>query len=170
MTNQRFIQTPGTSQGAALVMGLVILLIISALSITSMRGSSLELRMASNAESGISAYQIVQAVSDYIAQTPVTTPVVGGAGYTYCTANEVGCSDTGLSLAAGMYTSALSSGHIGVRIVREADRGVPRGAGTSLDKFSSAAFEVRSSFDRSSDSLGHSELVEGLIVIIPKIN
>jgi hypothetical protein len=127
MTNQRFIQTPGTSQGAALVMGLVILLIISALSITSMRGSSMELRMASNTESGISAYQIVQAVSDYIAQTPVTTPVVGGAGYTYCTANEVGCSDTSLSLAAGMYTSELSAGHIGVRIERKEDRGIPRG-------------------------------------------
>jgi len=157
-------------RGASLITALIFLAVISMLSITSMRGSRIGVRMAQNEESRIAAHEVAQGLTELIAGAPAATPVIGGAGFTICTAGEAGCNMYTINIPAGYIADEVAAGHLSARVERmdAPDRPPPRLTGSSLDKFSAAAFEVTATFDRSDAGLGRAQLNEGVLVLVPR--
>ena len=44
----------------------------------------------------------------------------------------------------------------------------PRSVESSIDKFSSASFEIITTYDRTDESLGKQQITEGVLVLVPK--
>jgi len=161
----------GRQDGAILVISLVILIAITLLTISSMRSSNIGLRMAQNEESRVAAAQGAQALADVILSDPQTTPVIGGSGFTICTAGESGCNRNDLPIANAEIANYIANGDLSGRVQRLGPifRPPPRVVESSIDKFSSAAFEVTATYDRTDESLGRQRIVEGVMVLVPTL-
>lgn len=159
----------GQERGAILVITLVFLLAISLLTVSSMQSSNIGLFMAQNEESRIAAAQGAQALADAIVSNPASTPVVGGAGYTICTAGEGNCNRSDLPITNAILATGVADGHISARVQREGPllRPPPRSVESSIDKFTSASFEVTTTYDRTDESLGRQQITEGVLVLVP---
>ncbi|MCH8959152.1 MAG: hypothetical protein IH835_06840 [Proteobacteria bacterium] len=156
-------------RGVILVSSLILLVIITLLSMSAMRVSITELRMAGNQETAVTAFQATQALSDAIIDATASTPVIGDPGYTICTGTGVNCNIENFRLPNGMYTDQLNTGVMSGVITRlsPALRPPPRGIGSSADKFSAAAFSITSTFDMADQGLGRDTVVEGVLILVP---
>lgn len=164
-------QSPGKQRGAILVIALMFLVAITLYTISSMRSSNIGLFMAQNEESRITAEQAAQALADAIVASPASTPVVGVAGYTACTPGESGCNRNDLPITNPVLAYAVANGHIEARVERTGTlfRPPPRAVETSIDKFSSASFQVITTYDRVDEGLGREQITEGVLVLVPKM-
>ena len=156
--------------GAILVIALMFLVAITLFTISSMRSSNIGLFMAQNDESRIAAEQAAQALADAIVASPASTPVVGEPGYTACTAGETGCNRNDLPVNDPVLASAVANDYIHARVERTGTlfRPPPRVVETSIDKFTSASFRVVTTYDRIDEGLGHEQITEGVLVLVPK--
>jgi len=157
--------------GAILVISLIFLVAISLLAVASMGSSNIGLHMAQNEESRVIAEQGAQALADAIVSDTGTTPVIGGGGFTICTPGETGCDRTNLPVGNAFLQSAIANGHISARVQRMGpDFGPPpRIVESSIDKFTSASFEVVTTYDRVDETLGRQQITEGVLVLVPKL-
>ena len=156
--------------GAILVVALMFLVAITLYTISSMRSSNISLFMAQNEESKVAAAQAAQALADAIVASPASTPVVGGTGYSACTAGEkTDCIRNDLPVTDPVLASEVANNYLQARVERTgaAFRPPPRAVSTSLDKFSSASFRVTTTFDRVEDGLGREQISEGVLVLVP---
>ncbi|MBN1239118.1 MAG: hypothetical protein JXB36_11485 [Gammaproteobacteria bacterium] len=156
-------------RGAVLITALIFLGVITILSVTSMRSSTIGIRLAQNEEARFASLEVAQAMTEIVAADPRTTPIVGGAGYSFCTAGEAGCNSYGVPLPAGYVADQVAAGNLNVRIERMTppDKPPPRVLESSIDSFRAASFRVVADYDRSDEGLGRARLVEGLIVLVP---
>ena len=156
--------------GAILIVALVFLVAITLLTTSSMRSSKIGLFLAQNEESRIAADQAAQALADAIVANPASTPVVGKAGFTFCTAGETGCDRTDLPVLDPTLAGAIANSHMSAKVARTGTifRPPPRVVESSIDKFTSASFTVTTRFDRVEDGLGYQEVTEGVLVLVPK--
>ena len=169
MRHQRY--SPKHKQGGAiLVIALMFLVAITLYTISSMRSSNIGLFMAQNEESRVAAAQAAQALADAIVASPASTPVVGVSGYTACTAGQQGCNRNDLPVTDPVLAAAVANNHISARVERTGTtfRPPPRVVETSIDKFSSASFRVVTTYDRLDEGLGHEQVTEGVLVLVPK--
>ena len=156
--------------GAVLIVALVFLIAITLFTVSSMRSSKINLHMAQNEESRVSAIQAAQALSDAIVANPGSTPVVGETGYTTCTAGQTGCDRNDLTVADPTLVSHVDSNYIFARVERvgNAFQPPPRAVESSIDKFTSASFSITTTYDRAADGLGRQQITEGVLVLVPK--
>lgn len=156
-------------RGAILVISLVFLIAITLLTISSMRSSNIGLFMAHNEESRVAAVQAAQALSDAIIANPSATPVVGVTGYTACTAGQASCSRNDLTVDDYSLQSDIASTHLSARVERigPAFRPPPRAVESSIDKFSTATFNITTTFDRAEEGFGRQQITEGVLVLVP---
>jgi hypothetical protein len=135
-----------------------------------MRSSNIGLFMAQNEESKVAAQQAAQALADAIVANPASTPVVGGSGYTACTANETGCNRNDLPVNDPALANAVANDYIHARVERTGSifRPPPRVVETSIDKFTSASFRVTTTYDRVDEGLGREQITEGVLVLVPR--
>jgi Tfp pilus assembly protein PilX len=160
-------------RGAALIVALLLLIVITLLGLASMRTSTLELRMATNQEAQLAAFERAQAVVDAAIADERNTIVVGDAGHNTCIGTPPGtaCTNTRPStgLADGIFSSEISSGKINVVITRLAPlyRNAPPGINTSADKFQAATFSVEGNFDDAGNRNGRTGITQGVLVLIP---
>lgn len=152
------------------MISLIFLIAITLLTISSMRSSNINLRMAQNEESRVAADQAAQALADAIVSKPESTPVVGISGYTVCTFGEYDCDRYDLAVTDSMLATAINSNFISARVERTGTvfRPPPRIVESSIDKFSSASFRVTATYDRTADGLGYRQISEGVLVLVPK--
>ena len=162
MTNSRTSQS-----GTILVIALVFLGVITLLSMSSMRGSTTGIHLAQNEEARFAGIQEAQALTEAIISDPETTPVVGGAGFSICTAAEPDCDLYEVPLPAYL-ENAVVLGHLSARIERLSPptKPPPRAVESSIDKFSAASFQISATYDRSVEGLGRVKLAEGIIVLV----
>ena len=146
------------------------LVVITLYTISSMRSSNIGLFMAQNDESQVTAMQAAQALADVIVASPASTPVVGGTGYTACTANETGCNRNDLPVNDPVLANAVANDYIQARVERTGSlfRPPPRVVETSIDKFTSASFRVTTTYDRVDEGLGREQINEGVLVLVPR--
>jgi len=163
-------RSPIKQRGTVLVVTMLFLIAISVLAVSSMQASNIGLYMAQNEESRISAAQGAQALADAIVSNPASTPVVGGNGFTICTIGEANCNRSDLPITNAVLAAQVAKGHITARVEREGPlfRPPPRSVESSIDKFSSASFEVITTFDRTDEQLGRQQITEGVLVLVPK--
>lgn len=152
------------------MISLIFLIAITLLTVSSMRSSNINLRMAQNEESRVAADQAAQALADAIVSKPESTPVVGISGYTVCTVGEYDCDRYDLAVSDSMLATAIDSNYISARVERTGTvfRPPPRIVESSIDKFSSASFRVTATYDRTADGLGYRQISEGVLVLVPK--
>jgi hypothetical protein len=152
------------------VIALMFLIAITLYTVSSMRSSNIGLFMAQNEESQVAAKQAAQALADVIVASPASTPVVGGSGYTACTANQTGCNRSDLPVNDPVLANAVANDYIHARVERTGTtfRPPPRVVETSLDKFTSASFRVTATYDRVDEGLGREQITEGILVLVPK--
>lgn len=155
--------------GAILVVSLIFLVAISLLAVGSMGSSSIGLHMAQNEEARVIAEQGAQAMADAIVSETGATAVIGGSGYTVCTPGEAGCDQTNLPVNNAFLQSAIVSGYLSARVQRAGQTfgPPPRIVESSIDKFSSASFEVTTTYDRVDETLGRQQITEGILVLVP---
>lgn len=168
--NLRFKNMQCSERGAILVVTMIFLIAISMLAVASMQSSNIGLYMAQNEESRVAAAQGAQALADAIASNPAATPVVGGNGFTICTPGEANCNRSDLPVTNAVLAAAVADGHITARVQRQGPllRPPPRSVESSIDKFSSASFEVITTYDRTGEQLGRQQITEGVLVLVPK--
>lgn len=156
--------------GVALVTVLIMLVIITLLSLSAMRVSTMELNMARNQESVTQAFNGAQALADAIIGTPTSTPVSGGVDYVICTpGGGTGCDAESLQITEPFIASHVTGNvmRASVRRLGPALRPPPRGISSSADKFMAAAFEVNASYDNAAQGQGSSSISEGVLVLVP---
>jgi Tfp pilus assembly protein PilX len=158
----------GGEAGAALVTALILLIVITLLSLSSMRASTLELRMASNEQERAEAFQAAQAAVDGVVAEPGNFSVTGSAGYRNCTPSvdtETQCDQRTVTLPAEPFSA---QNQVIVERLAPENSPVPRSLDTSSDKFSAAFFGVDSSYMRDSARGGAAQVVQGYLVLTPK--
>lgn len=156
--------------GAILIIAMMFLVVITLITMSSMRSSKIGLYLAHNDESRVAAEQAAQALADAIVATPASTPVVGVSGYTACTAGESDCNRNDLPVVNATLAAAVDSSHMAARVERTGAtfQPPPRAVQTSIDKFSAASFRVTTTYDRVADGLGREQVTEGILVLVPK--
>lgn len=162
--------TRSGQRGAILVTALIFLAVVTMLGLTSMRSGTLGVRMAHNEEARFTAIETAQALTEVVVGTPASVPVIGTSGFTNCTAGESGCNRYSVLVPSGHVGSEVGSGHLSARVERLApdERPPPRVLESSLDKFSAASFRVISTYDRGDEGLGRAQVVEGILVLVPR--
>jgi hypothetical protein len=162
--------TLSRERGAILVTALIFLAVVTMLGLSAMRSGTLGVRMAHNEEARYAAIESAQALSEAVVGTPASAPVIGDAGFTICTAGETACNLYSVATPAGHISNAVGGGHLSARVERMAplEKPPPRVLESSLDKFSAASFRVISTYDRGDEGLGQAQLVEGILVLVPK--
>lgn len=165
------LQIKDRQSGAILVIALVFLVAISLLAVGSMGSTNIGLHLAQNEESRVAAEQGAQALADVIVSDPGTTPVVGLSGYTICTIGEANCNRNDLSISNALMSAAIANGYVSGRVQRQGPsfRPPPRVVESSIDKFTSASFEVTTTYDRTDESLGRKQITEGVLVLVPNM-
>lgn len=157
------------SRGAALIVALLLLIVITLITVTAMRFSTLELRMAGNEQQRVSTFESAQAAVDAVTADLGNFPLIGNVGYTNCNASMATllpsgtCNNTNITLPGTAFST-----HNYVATRRESEKvPIPRGVETSSDKFTAAGFSVDS---RYRDSSANINIVQGYLVLWPQSN
>jgi len=139
--------------GAALLVALSFLVVITLISLSAMRSSTTELRLASNNEEIMAARQVAQAAVD-AAINEVDNFVVSGASGTVNSTVTISGVDE--------FTHTTME-------VTEGDTTLPpRGLGVSADKFQATMFDITSDYDNVAGGRGQAGLGQGLVLLVPK--
>ena len=117
----------------------------------------------------MTALQNALSSNEAIIGNPSTTPVVGGSGYKLCTTGVTPCDQESLVMPTTEMQALVAAGFLSAVAFRGEPefRNPPRGTEWSLDKFTSTTFTIQSTYDRTTDGQGISEVEEGLVVMLP---
>lgn len=166
---------PGAQRGVALAIALVALVGVTVISIASLKTGLLELLMAGNEESRMNAFHQAANGLDAVAAIPENFALVGGVGYTTCTANygldgrsgdRGDCSAFNVTLPAGFDDADME---MAVSRIDPQDACPPAGMKTSCEYFSASSFSVRSNYDGTQHKAGRSVQTQGYMVLVPRI-
>lgn len=152
-------------KGAVLVIALIFLILLTLVGISGMDSGTLELRMASNEEEHILAFQTAQAAVDQVTEKRSHFLVTGNPGDAVnCTSN---CTNVGLTLTG----SAFSNNDKVVITRLFPETGPPprsRNRASSALLLESAFFQARAEHNTSGSERGYAAINQGYLVLIPK--
>ena len=163
-------------QGAALIVALLFLLLITLVATTGAENSTLQLQMAGNEQSRVEALQQNMAVLDAIIDDPDNTPVVGGVGFKICdvAATDASCDLTEIDLDTTV-TTVPTGVDIDYFVTRvgplEVDApSMSEELASSASAYKFARQEITTAIDGTDARLGNSTVVQGMQVRIPAQN
>jgi hypothetical protein len=142
-------------QGAALLVALSFLVVITLISLTAMRSSTTELRLASNNEERASAEQVAQSAVDSAISNPTNLIVSGVVGKTNKT----------ISLSVSDVAEFVDAT---ILVTEGQTANPPRGLGVSADKFQGTIFHVDGSYNGVGSGRGQSFIGQGVVLLSPK--
>ena len=156
-------------QGSVLLPALIFLLILTLAATTTMRTSTLELRMAGNEQQRVETFELTQSIVDEVVGNPNNIRVDGNLGFVNCTSGVSGCAANDVTVNNNLLPTA-KAGNATVMVERLAPAlsAPPRGINTSSDAFSAARFEVDTTYDGTSDNEGKVGIVQGVLVLVPR--
>jgi len=140
-------------RGAALLVALSFLVVITLISISAMRSSTTELRLASNNEEQMAAAQVAQAAVDAAVNEADNFVVTGTSGTVNTSITISGVTE---------FTNTTME-------VTEGDTTLPpRGLGVSADKFQATMFDIEADYDNVAAGRGQAGVGQGLVLLVPK--
>jgi len=146
---------PNSQSGAALLVALMFLVVITLISVTSMRSTTTELRLASNNEERVAAEQVAQSAVDFVISDPNNFVVTGVEGTV----------DSSITLS----TSDVSEfGSTTVKLTEGTTTNPPRGLGVSAEKFQGTLFHIDGDYDNVSGGRGQAFIGQGIVLLVPK--
>lgn len=151
-------------RGAALFTALIFLVVISLIALSSLGTSLLELRMSSNEEFAMNAFQSAQAAIDnVIVNNEANFVIAGSVGHKNCTPGLT-CDSNGVTLPAPF--NSVNQ----VEITRNSDSACPPRStyfATSCSWSRAASFDIASTHDKSAMGQGRAKLNQGYIKLYP---
>ena len=141
-------------EGAALLVALSFLVVITLISLTAMRSTTTELRLATNNEERVAAEQVAQSAIDSIVSTPTNFVVTGTEGEV-----ETPALDPDDIEQFEFATVSLKEG---------ATTNPPRGLGVSAEKFQGTLFHIDGSYTNVDNGSGQAFIGQGVVLLIPK--
>lgn len=140
--------------GAALLVALSFLIVITLISLTAMRSTTTELRLANNNEERVAAEQIAQSAIDTVLSDPDNFVVTG-------------VEDTQYSVT--LNTNEISEfQQASVSLKEGATTNPPRGLGVSAEKFQGTLFHVNGNYNNVNAGRGQAAIGQGVVMLIPK--
>lgn len=134
-------------------MCLVFLVMISLVSMSSIRSSIIELRLASNTEERLAAAHVAQAAIDAVIANEANFVVTGTVGTEKTNA---------------VYSGITEFSATDVVVTELGRNEPPRGSGLSSDKFSTVSFDVDAAYDDVSQGRGQAHFAQGYMLIVSK--
>lgn len=159
-------------KGVVLIVALIFLLMTAMISMTVMRTSTLEVKMAGNEQFREEAFQQVQAVLTAIADdSPNNLVVAGDIGYTICQAGVSGCDANTLNVVSDLNTvpTGASLNYSAVRLgplLTNLPFRLGEEQASGAASFKAALFEVEATYDGVSAGLGRSSAAQGVAVLV----
>ncbi|MCH8136842.1 MAG: pilus assembly PilX N-terminal domain-containing protein [Proteobacteria bacterium] len=156
-------------KGSVLVIALIFLAILTLAVSTSLRTSILGLRMAGNEEIRVSSFEMAQSIVDEVVGNPDNMLVFGDIGFINCTTNVSGCSATSVVIDSNLLpANKVSNAKVMIKRTAPALAPAPRGINSSADAFFAARFEVDSTYDGTSTNEAKANIVQGVLVLVPR--
>jgi len=164
----RLTRVASAQSGAALFIALIMLVLMTALTMSAMRFSMVGLRSAVNEELRVDAFQNAQSLIDMTLAVPGNTAVDGAVGMANCLPGitDADCWSNTIATGASVDTTTTS---IKVRRLAPDFGPPPRGTGFSAVKFQGAQMQVESRYDGTVAGWGRDQLQEGVAVIVPQL-
>jgi type II secretory pathway pseudopilin PulG len=163
------------TQGAALLVALIVMAVLSVLAASVVRFSIAGLRVAVNEELRTDAFQRAQSLVDMALAVPQNLMINGQVGDINCVAGVSGCTLNTLQLyyatgGAAVTGTDLDSNGDSIRLTRIGPEvsPPPRGTGYSAIRFQAGYLEVESGYDGVDAGWGRAALNEGVTVIVPQ--
>ena len=144
-----------SQQGAALLVALSFLVVVTLISLTAMRSSTTELRLATNNEERVSAEQVAQSAVDSAISNPANLIVSGVEG------KEI----TGITLSTNDVDEFADAT---ILVTEGSTANPPRGLGVSADKFQGTIFHVDGTYDNIGGGRGRAFIGQGVVLLSPK--
>lgn len=163
-------------RGAALIVSLLFLLLLTLVAATGAENSTLQLQMAGNEQSRVEALQQNMAILDAIIDDADNAPVVGGVGFKIC---DLAASDASCDLKEIEIDSSVTTVPTGVDVDYFVTRVGPlevdapsmsEELASSASAYKFARQEITSVIDGTDARLGNSTVVQGMQVRIPAQN
>lgn len=154
---------PTRQRGVALLVALSFLVIITLISVSAIRSSTSELRMASNFEDGMAAVQVAQSAIDS-AINDMDNFVVSGVVGTVNSSVSIGTDISEFEHTHGGSTYV----HTRVDVTEQATTVPPRGLGLSASKYQTTYFDMTSSYDNVGEGRGQASISQGVILLVQK--
>ena len=162
-------------RGAALLVALVVMAVLSVLAASVVRFSIAGLRVAVNEELRADAFQRAQSLVDMALAVPQNLMIDGAVGDTNCVNGVSGCTRNTLTLYYATGGSAVTAGELAsngdsIRVTRIGPETStpPRGTGYSAIRFQAGYLEVESGYDGVDAGWGQAALTEGVTAIVPQ--
>lgn len=161
-------------RGAALLIGLLLLLLVSVLATAGVRLSVSSVRGAVNEQLRSDAFQRAQNLVDGALAQAANTTLRSRPGERNCLPGDSAaeCAQHALRLDPAPRTEDVAGGAIRVRIARLDPEltAPPRGTGYSAVRFQAGQLEVEAQYDQVAQGWGRAAVREGVAVIVPGTN
>ena len=144
-----------SQNGAALLVALSFLVVITLISLTAMRSTTTELRLANNNEERIAAEQMAQSAVDAVMSNPNYFVVTGVEG----------TEDTSINLSKDVVDEFEWTD---ITITEGATANPPRGLGASAEKFQGTMFHVDGDYNNLDEGRGQAFIGQGVVLLVPK--
>lgn len=160
-------------QGAALLMALVLMALLTVVAASTLRFSASGLRVAVNEELRSDAFQNAQSLVDAVLAVPGNLMITSAVDQTNCVAGISGCDANLLVLRDGggaVVTAgqlANSGSAVRVRRISPEVSTPPRNTGYSAVRFQASYLQVEGRYDGTAAGWGQAGLNEGVTVIVP---
>lgn len=155
-------------QGTVIVIALIFLLLTGLISISAVKTSIFETKMASNEQLKEEAFQTVQGVINAVSADINNFVIAGDVGYLICPAGRSGCDANAISLAS--HTSTITGSNVTYDVTRLAPLYAPipfratEDNASSAKSYSAALFEINAEYDGSQDRLGQAAIAQGVAI------
>jgi len=173
---------PHHQRGAALAIALLMLVIVTLLGVAAVRATQVELKLAQNAESRMTAVQSAESMVGFLLKDNTYLPVNGNESFVACfratglSTPQFTCPSTETPIVATTATAELQR-HGYARVRREAPlfvevnvlREQGDGAGIGAKNYDFARFTAVGGFDRSAEGLSAAEVIEGTLQLHTKV-
>jgi len=131
------------------------LVVITLISLTAMRSTTTELRLASNNEERVAAEQLAQSAVDSVMSNPDNFVVTGVEG----------TEDTSVTLDSN---SVSEFANANITITEGTTANPPRGLGVSAEKFQGTMFHIDGEYDNLNNGRGRAFIGQGIVLLVPK--
>ena len=160
-------------KGSALLFSFILLIALTFIAIASVNTGIMEVKMATNIEEQMNAFQMANAAIDFVlSDTDTNLPKASGGTVTV---TIIDCADgnpcvtdpAGLVLPTVPFTTATGESTT-TDIVYTACGPAPRGTGSSLIAFSSYAYRISTDVNKTANGRGRSSQRQGYLELGPK--
>jgi Tfp pilus assembly protein PilX len=165
--------SPNGQGGAALLIALILMAVLTVVAAATLRFSLFGLRVAVNEELRSEAFQNAQSLIDAVLAVPQNLMITALIDETNCVAGTTGCTYSTLVLKDGSGTRVTSTNladsgsSILLRRVGPEVSTPPRNTGYSAVKFQASYLRVESAYDGTAGGWGQAGLNEGVTVVVP---